>query len=216
MKSFSNNEYYEFQFKILKLEIINAQNQDKLTYQDLYPPSTQQPVFNEITNQRLENVSMLPLPEVEICSSQVQASSSQNQTFFNLEPSLNAAHNNQVRRVVEDRAASLPPIRENRQWPTNFEYPSHRLSSLTLKALSDPAIKLRQNEIKEVVQVLFTVMIDITGLYPSSCQYLLVVDSIVRRYRQLEEIDGKNGRVSKIFLFYFIVFQYKLILILIF
>lgn len=216
------DEFFLFQFKVLKVLVINAQNENKITFQEMYPASTQ-PLTN-ITNEHV--VLTQPLTSITnehgACSKTVmpskvlgdmpikhsiesQIQSSQGTRSASVPPSLGEASIRQpVATQIQScqastsRAESVPPIRTSRDLPNNFEFPSAKLSPFTFRAINDPLSKLKPIELKEVINVLFTEMFEITGLYPSSSQYLLGVDSILRKYRHLEVINGKSGRVRNL------------------
>lgn len=111
--------------------VINAQNENKITYQEMYPASTQVPLTN-ITNVSAECVNSSSVSDTP--TTQVSRASSVSQ--------------------------SLLSLRNSRDWPNNFEFPSSKLSPLLFKTLNDPLCNLKPIEIKELINVLFTSMLE--------------------------------------------------------
>lgn len=101
------------------------------------------------------------------------------------------------------------PTTPRRNWPASFEYPVSSLPPLLTRTLSDPLIQIRNTEAKEIIFGLFNKMLPITGLYPSSREYLLGVDSIFKMWKHLLVINGNDGRVRAFVYYYYYVYFKK-------
>lgn len=140
-----------------------------ISREETYLVSTQVPVLTNITNVYAANLECVNATNVPLGNFSVS----------------------EIQSTQASRASSVLPLRSRRGWLKIFEVPTAKQSTLLFKTFNDPLCNLKPAEIKELINVFFTYILEITGLYPSSCQYLLV-----KKYRHLEQINGKNGRVS--------------------